>query len=668
MISLLEDEDVGRRRVIIESVSPEIDGGRFPIKRVIGESVTVEANLFADGHSQLSAVVLHRDETTPEWSEVTLSAAANDRWRGVFVVERLGIHRYTVEGWIDPVKSWQSELQAKLRAGQDVAVDALVGAQLLEAIASRAQPRDATAPRDWSAELRSPNLSAGVWIGKWGVALGEFSVRYRDHQLATRYHRELRVIVDPLRAQFSAWYELFPRSCSPSPERPGSLKDVAAHLPRVAAMGFNVLYLPPIHPIGESARKGRNNQLARQPNDPGSPWAIGSREGGHKAVHPELGTLEDFCELVERAKASGLEIALDIALQCSPDHPYVRDHPEWFRKRPDGTIQYAQNPPKEYQDIVPFDFECAGWRSLWDELKSIFEFWIARGIRTFRVDNPHTKSLLFWEWCLAELKREQPDLIFLAEAFTRPKVMFHLAKLGFTQSYNYFAWRNRKDELIDYFTELGRAPLADYLRPNLWPNTPDILTEFLQIGGRPAFAIRLILAATLGSNYGIYGPAFEACENRPREADSEEYLNSEKYEIRRWAPDASYPLQDLIARINRIRSENPVFQSNRGLAFLPIDNDQLLAYGRSTDQGDLAIVTVVNLDPTRVQAGWLDLPQDRMRLDPNQTYQAHDLLTGARFLWRGPRNYVELDPAYSPGHVFQFRRRVRTERDFDYYV
>jgi starch synthase (maltosyl-transferring) len=474
--------------------------------------------------------------------------------------------------------------------------------------------------------------------------------------------------VDREKARFSAWYELFPRSCATVPEQHGTFKDCEALLPYVAAMGFDVLYLPPIHPIGQTHRKGKNNTPVAAPDDPGSPWAIGSEAGGHKAIHPQLGTLEDFRRLIARAGQYGVEIAIDLALQCSPDHPYVHEHPEWFRWRPDGTVQYAENPPKKYEDIYPFAFETTHWPQLWKELKSVVLFWIEQGVGIFRVDNPHTKPFRFWEWLIGEVKAAHPEVIFLAEAFTRPKIMYHLAKLGFTQSYTYFAWRHTQAELTQYFTELTQTPVREYLRPNLWPNTPDILTEYLQFGGRPAFMLRLVLAATLGASYGIYGPAFELCEHLPREAGSEEYLDSEKYALRHWNYEREDSLKDLMARVNRIRRENPALQSDWSLRLHPTDNTQLLCYSKQSDDGANVIIVVVNLDPYHTQAGWVELPLSTLGLEPHQPYQVHDLLGEARYLWHGPRNYVELNPQGVPAAILRVRRRVRTEREFEYYL
>jgi starch synthase (maltosyl-transferring) len=498
--------------------------------------------------------------------------------------------------------------------------------------------------------------------------LAELMDRYAARRFATRYPKELEVIVGRERARFSAWYEMFPRSCAAEPGRHGTFADCEARLPYVAAMGFDVLYLPPIHPIGRTHRKGRNNTPVAAPGDPGSPWAIGAAEGGHKAVHPELGTLADFRRLVSKAREHGLEVALDIAYQCAPDHPYVRAHPEWFRRRPDGTIQYAENPPKKYEDIYPFDFECEPWRDLWAELKSVVSFWIDQGVRIFRVDNPHTKPLPFWEWLIAEIQREAPDVVFLSEAFTRPKVMYRLAKAGFTQSYTYFAWRNTKWELTQYLTELTQTEIAEYFRPNLWPNTPDILTEALQTGGRPAFIARLVLAATLGASYGIYGPAFELCEGVPREPGGEEYLHSEKYEVRQW--DLAYPdsLKDIIARVNHIRRDNPALQGNRNLRFHEIGNDELICYSKHTDDLSNIIVVAVNLSPSFTHSGWLELPTETFGIAPGQTYQMHDLLGAGRYLWSGPRSFLELNPRVAPAQIFRLRRRVRREHDFEYFL
>lgn len=659
----------GSRRTIVSAVSPEIEGGRFAIKRTVGETVVVEADVFADGHDLLSAVLMYRRDAEKNWNEVAMEPLGNDRWRGKFQITQLGNFRYTVMGWVDHFKSWQHDLEKKVKAGQDMALELRVGAKLVEFAAQQPGAPGAAPLAAWAETLAgesSPPMEKRVELAL-SPQLAEMMARHPDRRLATAYERELRVVVDPPLARFGAWYELFPRSLGRD-GRHGTFKDVEAHLPRVADMGFDVLYLPPVHPVGKSFRKGKNNNPVCQPGEPGSPWAIGAAEGGHKAILPELGTLKDFQRLVTKARELKIEIALDIAFQCSPDHPYVKEHSEWFRKRPDGSIQYAENPPKKYQDIYPFDFESDAWESLWQELKSIFEFWIGQGVTVFRVDNPHTKAFPFWEWCLTELKGKNPRLIFLSEAFTRPKVMARLAKLGFTQSYNYFPWRNTKAELQAYFTELTQTEVREYLRANLWPNTPDILPQYLQYGGRAGFMIRLMLAATLGASYGIYGPAFELCDRAPRETGAEEYLNSEKYEIKSWDLDAPGNLTDLITRVNHIRRENPALRADDGLRFHPVDNDQLIAFSKSTPDHGNIILVVVNLDPHHVQHGFVDLPLDDFGIPSAGNYQAHDLLTDARYLWTGARNFVELNPMFSPAHILRLRQHVRTERDFDYYL
>jgi starch synthase (maltosyl-transferring) len=492
--------------------------------------------------------------------------------------------------------------------------------------------------------------------------------RHLDPAMESRYDRELRVIVDREKARYSSWYEMFPRSTSPEPGRHGTFRDCEARLDYVARLGFDVLYLPPIHPIGLSFRKGKNNSPTAEPGDTGSPWAIGAKEGGHTAIHPQLGTLADFRSLVGRAASKGIELALDIAFQCSPDHPWVIEHPDWFKKRPDGTIQYAENPPKKYQDIYPMDFESSDWPALWDALLGVFRFWIDQRVRIFRVDNPHTKAFSFWEWLIAEIKRDFPDVLFLAEAFTRPRVMQRLAKLGFSQSYTYFTWRNTKQELTGYFNELTQTQVREYMRPNLWPNTPDILHETLQVGGRPAFLARIVLAATLGANYGIYGPAYELGENKPLRPGSEEYLNSEKYEIRHWNLDAPHSIDSTIATVNRARRENAALRTTHDLFFHPTDNPWLIAYSKSSVDGSNIVLTVVNLDSFQIQSGWVNLDLDRLRLRPDESFQVLDHLTGTTYLWQGSRNYVELSPAKILAHIFRVLRKVRSEKDFDYYL
>jgi starch synthase (maltosyl-transferring) len=660
----------GRTRVIIEGIKPEIDGGIFSIKRVVGEKVVVEADIFTDGHDSLTAMLLYRKEGARDWSEISMEFLDNDRWQGSFVVTEVGNYRYTVTAWVDGFKTWRRDLEKRVKVGQeDIEVNLLEGAGLITRASERASKDDSKIMRSWAKTLESSQVSQS---DKVELSLRENVARvmqaYPDRWFAVTYPRELTVWVEREEARFSTWYEMFPRSCANEPGKHGTFKDCESRLPYIAGMGFDILYFPPIHPIGRILRKGRNNAIKAAPGDPGTPWAIGAEEGGHKAIHPQLGTLEDFRHLVDKAKEYSIEIALDIAVQCSPDHPYVKEHPEWFVRRSDGTIQYAENPPKKYQDIYPLNFESEHWRELWEELKSVFLFWIEQGVRIFRVDNPHTKAFRFWEWLIAEVKKEYPDTIFLAEAFTRPKVMYQLAKLGFTQSYTYFAWRNTKQELTQYLTELTRSDVREFYRPNFWPNTPDILTEYLQSGGRPAFMARLVLAATLASNYGIYGPPFELYVNIPREHGSEEYLDSEKYEIKHWDINRADSLKDLIARVNQMRRENPALQSNQNLWFHAVDNEELICYSKHTEDLSNIILVVVNLNPHYTHSGWVHLPLEPWDLDAQRPYQVHDLLSGARYLWHGADNYVELNPSIYPAHIFRVHRRIRREQDFDYYM
>jgi len=657
----------GRKRVIIEGVTPEIDGGRFPIKRTVGESVVVEADVFTDGHDSLSCVLQYRKTGETAWQEVPMRFLVNDRWRGEFPVLELGRYEYTVIAWVDAFKSWRHDLGRWVQA-EDIALSLRVGAELATKASQRATGADAKWLAQRAGELAGPqDLQYRRQLGL-DDELARQMERHADRRLALTYGKILGVVAEDERARFSTWYEMFPRSCSPVPGQHGTFKDCEAWLPRIAAMGFDVLYFPPIHPIGRVNRKGKNNTLTPGPDDVGSPWAIGAAEGGHKAILPELGTLEDFRRLVQKAKEHGIDIALDIALQCAPDHPYVKQHPDWFRWRPDGTVQYAENPPKKYQDIYPFNFETDDWRALWDEIKSIFEFWTQQGVRIFRVDNPHTKPFAMWEWLIGEIKKTTPNAIFLAEAFTRPKVMHRLAKLGYTQSYTYYAWRNTKWELAEYLTELTQTPGHDYFRPNFWPNTPDILTEALQFGGRPMFLSRLVMAATMTANYGIYGPAYEMMEHVAVKHGSEEYLDSEKYQLRyRSFQDLDGPnsLHDFIALVNRIRKRNPALQSNASLRVHPIDNEQMICYSKATANGANVILVVVNLDPNYTQAGMTQLDLAALGVDPHHPFQVHDLLTGAHYMWNGPRNYVELNPNRMPAHVFRIRHHLHTERDFD---
>ena len=659
----------GRSRVIIENVTPEIDGGTFAAKRVCGERVIVEADIFADGHEMISGMLLFRREAEKKWHETALKLVVNDRWRADFRVDEIGRYRYTLAAWIDRFQSWRRDLQKRAEVDEHSELDILTGALIIEQAARRASASDKKKLLEAIELLRDEDTSLST---KLTTALSddllELVQRYPDRDGDTRYGKELAVVVDREKARFSAWYEMFPRSSAAEPGVHGTFKDCERLLSYVASMGFDTLYLPPIHPVGYTHRKGKNNSITAAADDPGSPWAIGSAEGGHKSIHPQLGTVEEFRSFVAKAESLDLEVALDLAYQCSPDHPYVREHPKWFRWRPDGTVQFAENPPKKYQDIYPLDFTTEEWRALWEELKSIVEFWREQGIRIFRVDNPHTKPLPFWQWLIDTVKQDHPEVIFLAEAFTRPKVMYRLGKLGFTQSYSYFTWRNTKAEITEYFQELMQTEVREYFRPNLWPNTPDILPEYLQFGGRAAFMLRLVLAATLSGNYGIYGPAFELLENRPREAGSEEYLDSEKYEIKHWNRESADSLKDFITRINKIRKDNPALKCDWSLCFHEIDNEQMVCYTKRTEDLGNIILVVVNLDPHHVQSGWVRIPLEPLQLAATDSYQAHDLLTGARFLWHGARNYVQLDPKNGPAHILRLRRRIRREQDFDYFM
>ncbi|HEV7225466.1 MAG TPA: alpha-1,4-glucan--maltose-1-phosphate maltosyltransferase [Pirellulales bacterium] len=656
----------GRRRAVIADVSPQIDCGRYAVKRVVGERVAVEATAFTDGHELVRCALRWRRAPDGEWREILMTPLAQDRWRGEFLVETIGRCIYTVQAWVDRFHSWRRDLRARAEAAQDLAIDLMIGAQLVREASQRANGLEADRLREFADSLAADRPAADRVATALDPDLLDLMDRFPDRSRQTTYDRELPVVVDRLKARFSSWYELFPRSCAAEPGRHGTLADCLRRLPYVARMGFDVLYLPPIHPIGSSFRKGKNNRVQASSGDPGSPWAIGAEAGGHTAIHPELGTLDDLRALALAARDQGLELALDLALQCSADHPYVKRRPEWFRRRPDGTIQYAENPPKKYQDIYPLDFETERWRELWDEIKSVVLFWIEQGVHIFRVDNPHTKPFAFWEWLIDEIKRDFPDVLFLAEAFTRPHAMHELAKRGFTQSYTYFTWRNTKGELTKYFSELTQTPLREFFRPNAWPNTPDILPENLQAGGRPSFVARLVLAATLSANYGIYGPAFELGESRPREPGSEEYLDSEKYEIKHWDWTRADSLSDLVARVNAIRRANPALQSDADLQFHETTNEQLICYSKQA--GSNVVLVVVNLDPHHVHSGWVDVPAERLGAPAQRPCQVHELLGDARYLWRPGRNYVELNPQFVPAHVFRVRQWTRTEHDFEYYL
>jgi starch synthase (maltosyl-transferring) len=663
----------GRMRAVIENIQPAVDGGRFAVKRVVGDAVVVEADCFADGHDVVDCRLQWRRAGAADWQRTTMQPLGNDRWRASFVVDELGSWEYTVCAWVDPFLSWQHDFTRRIDT-DDVRVAAATGAALIQQAAQRAgRHADAKLLRAWSRELALAGADAALPVEELqrigsDAPRAAVAERYPDLRHAVTHPQAFPLTVERERARFSAWYEFFPRSASDDPVRHGTFADCEAWLPYVKRMGFDVLYFPPIHPIGRARRKGRNNTLDAKPDDLGSPWAVGAAEGGHDAILGELGTPADFKRLVQRAAELDIDIALDIAFQCAPDHPWVTEHPQWFRQRADGSIQYAENPPKKYQDIYPFDFESDDWRAMWEALAGVFEHWIAQGVRVFRVDNPHTKAYAFWEWVIARVRAVQPEVVFLSEAFTRPRVMHRLAKVGFSQSYTYFTWRNTKQELTAYFTELSQGPGREYFRPNAWPNTPDILPAALQYGGRPVFMARVAMAATLAANYGLYGPAFELLEARALRAGGEEYLDSEKFERRVWDRTRDDSLADFIAVLNRARRTNPALQSDGGLRFLPIDNDQLLAYAKTSADGSNTVVCVVNLDPHHTQSGWVEIDLAAFGMQPGQAYQLHDLISGAHFLWHDARNYVSLDPQRAPVHVMELRSRMKRENDFDYFL
>ena len=641
--------------VVIENVQPLVDCGRYPIKRVVGEDLVVEADIFKDGHDVVAAVLKWRVVGKRPWRETAMIFVDNDRWRGACTLYDQAIHEYTIEAWTDTFRSWQEEFVKKFEAGISVLQsEALEGAAITQAAAKRARDH---ADRERLLEL-SKQISTVAYSEVYAIARsGELEVlmaTYPDRSNATQYVPVLRVVVDRPVALFGAWYEFFPRSATGRADSGSTFRDCLSRVDDAKAMGFDVIYFPPIHPIGHTSRKGRNNSVTCEPGDPGVPWAIGSEAGGHKAVEPSLGTLADFDWLQNEVRKRGMEIALDFAINCSPDHPYVKEHPDWFYKRPDGTIKYAENPPKKYEDIYPLNFRCETWRELWAEMKSSVLFWAEHGVRIFRVDNPHTKPVAFWEYLITGVREKYPETIFLSEAFTRPKMMKALAKAGFNQSYTYFTWRNSKQELIDYFTELTQTEMSEYFRPNLWPNTPDILPFHLQEGGRLAFMTRVLMAATLSTVYGIYS-GYELCENKALPG-REEYLDSEKYQFKQRDWNAPGNIKDWIARLNEIRKENRALHLFTNLRFYHAENDSILCYGKMTPARDNIILVVVNLDPFRKQNSFVYVPVEQFGQMETDEYRVQDLLSDATYTWRGRRNYVELDPEIQPAHIFLVRR------------
>jgi starch synthase (maltosyl-transferring) len=631
---------------------PEIDAGAHPVKRVVGDLFTVGADLVADGHDVLGGALLYRGPGDDDWRTAPLRELVNDRWEASILLDELGTWHYTIEGWVDHAATWRKHLRARFEGGVfgDLPVELQIGAELVAAAARRASGADASQLHQLAVKLADDKLPVDTRVL---MALaddaGQVLAAHPDRERASRYGRTLAVAVDRPRARFSAWYEMFPRSCGAAGAH-GTFRDAEERLGYVAELGFDVLYLPPIHPIGSAFRKGKNNTLTPLPDDVGSPWAVGSRDGGHTAIHPQLGGAADFKRFLRAAADRGLEVALDIAFQCSPDHPWVAEHPTWFRQRPDGSIQYAENPPKKYQDIYPLDFDSEDWWPLWQALRDVFLHWIGQGVKIFRVDNPHTKPLRFWSWCIGEIRRAHPDVIFLAEAFTRPKLMYALAKRGFTQSYTYFTWRESAHDLRTYLEELTSPPVVEFFRPNFWPNTPDILPDHLIGAGHGAFALRLVLAATLSSSYGIYGPAYELMDNKLRPG-SGEYLDSEKYELKRWELNRPVSLRPLIKRVNKIRRENPALHDNRLLRFHGCDNPALLCYSKRTEDRSNVVLVVVNVDPSWKQGGFVDLDLGELGLTGGP-FHVRDLIGNGRYLWHGARNFVELEPSSMPAHVF----------------
>ncbi len=637
----------GSAAMVMECVAPQVDDGSFAVKRELGDRVRIEADIYQHGHEILAAAVRFRHRGGEDWSEAPLSELGNDRWQGSFELTALGEYEFALVAWVEAFESWRRDTERKQAAGHDLASDLVEGAGLVRQAARRA-----AAGGDPRAEDLRQAARAGTAEALMRPALAEAMRRWPDPRRRQRSARAWRVLCERPRARYGAWYEMFPRSQGTVAGRSATFAECEARLPEIAALGFDVVYLPPVHPIGRTHRKGRNNSLSAGPDDPGSPYAIGSEAGGHDALEPGLGTLADFDHFVAAAQGLGMEIALDVALNCSPDHPYVRQHPEWFYHRPDGSIKYAENPPKRYEDIYPLNFDGPAAASLAHELRRVLLFWAGHGVRIFRVDNPHTKPMPFWEWLLRETRAEFPDLIFLSEAFTRPKPMKRLAKLGFSQSYTYFTWRNSKRELTDYVGELALGPAREYFRPNFFANTPDILPEILQSGGRPAFLMRLVLAATLAPSYGIYS-GFELCENRAVPG-TEEYLDSEKYEFKVWDWDRPGHIKEWVARVNQIRRDHPALQRLAGVRFLRAANEQMLLYARFTpDYGDLLVVAV-NLDPHQVQEGPIEIPGDELGL--GEAFSVDDLLGEPRGLWRGRDHYLRLDPAAMPAAILRLRR------------
>ncbi|MGH2777292.1 MAG: maltotransferase domain-containing protein [Actinomycetota bacterium] len=644
--------------VVVENVDPQVDCGRYRAKTITGDDVEVAADIYRDGPAVLAAAIRFRGPGEKKWSESRMTHVGNDRWAGSFRPDRIGAWEFVIEAWTDRFATWRRDLIKRVEAAQDVDLELEEGARMLEDHLRAFPSSERPAVKEAIVSMRLPGGStSSLEDVRVQAALDERvagpMAAHHTRKGATVTKPALRLTVDRELARFGAWYEFFPRSTGRGAEH-GTFQTATEDLGRIADMGFDIVYLPPIHPIGEAYRKGRNNTLTPTAADVGVPWAIGGTDGGHTAVHPALGTLADFKEFIRAARKHGLEVALDFAIQCSPDHPWVTEHPEWFMHRPDGSIRYAENPPKKYQDIYPIDFDTSDREGLWSELKGVLDFWIDQGIKVFRVDNPHTKAFPFWEWCIGEIKAEHPEVILLSEAFTRPKVMMGLAKLGFTQSYTYFTWRNSKAELTEYLTELTTTEMARYFMPNFFANTPDILHEYLQTGGRPAFKIRLVLASLLSPSYGIYS-GYELCENTPVHPGSEEYLNSEKYELRPRDYDAEGNLSRYITRINRIRRAYPALSRLTNLTFHHVDKENLIAFSKWSE-GETPILAIVNLNPFHWEEGMLTMDLEALGLTPWDTFKVHDLITDETFEWQGQQAYIRLDPFHEPAHVLRVLR------------
>jgi len=636
-------------RVVIERVDPIVDCGRYPVKRHSGDLLNVSADVFSDGQDPLFVLLEFCSSENGTWEQLRMSPLGNDRWAASFRLPEMGLVRFRISAWVDPFSAFADSLVKKFQAGQDIALEVEEAILLIQATRERATPEASQRLVSWVQAINEEQNPDQRLRKATDPELLAIAVMFPDEGEVTRTLQDFNVLVERRRASVGAWYEFFPRSASPDERRAGTLRDAIGRLPEIGEMGFDVIYPGPITPIGYAFRKGANNSPVCLPGDPGSPWAIGSDAGGHMAIHPDLGEMEDFSKLVETAKSLGMEIAMELALQCSPDHPYVKEHPEWFRKRPDGTIHYAENPPKKYQDIYPFDFHCESWKSLWEEILKIVLFWGEKGIRVFRVDNPHTKPFAFWQWLLANARKTYPDMVFLAEAFTRPNVMYQLAKVGFSQSYTYFTWRNSKKEISEYMMELTSSPVKDFFRPNFWPNTPDILHDYLQKGGPPAFLIRFVLAATLSSSYGIFGPSYERCVSAPVTEGSEEYLDSEKYQIHHWGLKPPVDISETITRVNRIRRAFPALLQNEGIRFLPIENDQMIAYLKPGPAGSHDIIVIVTLDPATPMEGILSYHPD----GSGAGFRMKNLMDDSSSEWTGTSHFVRLEPNVRPFMIFE---------------